>query len=85
MTLAAQIILAPGDIIARHYEDHVPVLAGEIIHRWQVVTYRRRPRFQLLPKVIHVVGSAHVYADISRRGQVEFLRHSFQHFLRVNP
>lgn len=85
VTLAAQVILAPGDIIARHYEDHVAVLAGEVIHRRQVVTYRRRSRLQLLPEIIHIVGPAHVYADVGRRGQVELLRHAFQHFLRVNP
>lgn len=66
VTLVAQVILAPDDIIARHYEDHVVVLASEVIHRRQIVTYRRRPRLQLLPKIIQVIGSAHVYADIGR-------------------
>jgi len=77
VTLAAQVILAPGNIIARYYKDHVAVLAGEIIHRRQIVTYRRRPCFQFLPKVIHIVGSAHVYADKGWRRQVEFFRHAF--------
>lgn len=33
VTFAAQVIFTPGDIIARHYEDYVAVLAGEVIHR----------------------------------------------------
>lgn len=66
VTLAAQVILAPGDIIARHYENHVVVLADEVIHRRQVVTYRRRPCLQLLPQIIYVVSPAHVYADVGR-------------------
>lgn len=85
MTLAAQVILAPGNIIARHYEDNIAVPTGEIIHRRQVVTYRCGPRLQLLPKIIYVIGSTHVYTDVSWRGQVELLRHAFQYFLRVDP